>query len=97
MPRFKAGDSNFNGELLFGLHGDSMNFKPFFVGEMNVEGSSNEGVSLSIGVEVTLLFRLELVTSDKTLADLDRSILGRLLDRFSGDPVLVPGSDAVVS
>lgn len=74
-----------------------MKFKPPLVGERNVEGPPNEGVSLSIGVDVTLLFKLELVTSDKMFADFDRSARGLLTDLFSGDPLLVPGKDAVES
>ncbi|RAL67507.1 hypothetical protein DID88_008262 [Monilinia fructigena] len=74
-----------------------MKFKPPLVGERNAEGPPNEGVSLSIGVDVTLLFKLALVTSDKMFADFDRSARGLLIDLFSGDPLLVPGKDAVES
>lgn len=68
-----------------------MKFKLPFLGERKVEGPPNAGVSLSTGVEVTLLFKLELVTSDKMFADLDRSMRGFLTERFPGDPLLDPG------
>lgn len=86
-----------NFEELFGLHGESIKCKPPFVGDRYGEGPPSEGVSLRIGVEVRLLFKLKLVTSDKSFADLERSKRGLLADLFSGDPLLVPGKDAVES
>lgn len=71
------------------LLGDSMSPRPF--PELKAAGS-RLGVSLSIGVEVTLLLMLLFEISVKIFADLDRSRRGLLADLFSGEPLLAKKS-----